>query len=108
MRFVRIKNVDQKGVRALHRPRRQRVKMYTAVSEDGHRFSVQRVNAAAFPASSLMIFPVDRLEASDAKNATASAMSSGYTVRFKQAPLIHLFELIWRRLVLVGSLLRPP
>ena len=46
--------------------------------------SPYRVNAVTLPASTLRMFPVDLPERSDAKKYTASATSSGYTLRFRR------------------------
>ena len=48
---------------------------------------VYRANAVTLPASTLMMFPVDFADRSDAKNSTASATSSGTTLRFRRLRL---------------------
>lgn len=49
----------------------------------GLRAETHRVKDCTFPASTLMMFPVDFEEASEAKKYAASAMSSGSTDRFR-------------------------
>ena len=48
---------------------------------------LKRVNDATLPASTFRMFPVDFAESSEAKKYTASAMSSGNTLRFRRLRL---------------------